>query len=141
MANAYWGQQNLSEALNYAQQALTLNESFEKGNDLNISANLAILANIYYNSGNPVRALELGTRALGLMERCAPSDTMALASMINNVATIQVANGLLADARYSFDRALVICKKTLPEGHPKRVAMEINIQRITEMEQRNGENS
>jgi hypothetical protein len=36
---------------------------------------------------------------------------------------------------------LVICKKTLPEGHPKRVAMEINIQRITEMEQRNGENS
>jgi len=30
---------------------------------------------------------------------------------------------------------LDICKKSLPEGHPKRIAMENNIQRIIEMEQ------
>jgi tetratricopeptide (TPR) repeat protein len=141
MANAYWGQQNLSEALNHAQQALTLNESFETGNDLNIAVNLAILANIYYNSGDPLRALELATRALGLLERCAPSDSLALASIVNNVATIQVANGLFADARRTYDRALEIFRKILPEGHPKRIAMETNIQRITEMERRNEKNS
>jgi tetratricopeptide (TPR) repeat protein len=33
IANAYWSQENLSDALNYAQQALTINESFGSGNE------------------------------------------------------------------------------------------------------------
>lgn len=102
---------------------------------MNIASNLAILANIYHTSGDTNRALDMATRGLGILERCVPDDSPALAALLNNVATMQVSVGLLTEARTSFDRALDICKKSLPEGHPKRIAMENNIQRIIEMEQ------
>jgi tetratricopeptide (TPR) repeat protein len=141
IANAYWGQENLSEALNYAQQALTLNESIESGNDSNIAANLAILANISHKSGDDIRALELAKRALVLLERCLSPDSPALAPILNNIGTIQVGVGLFNDALLTFIRVLRICEKTLPEGHPKRVAIGNNIQRINEMQPYNGVNS
>ncbi len=78
---------------------------------------------------------------MGLLERCLPPDSLALASLINNVATIQVAEKLFTAARHSFDRALEIFKKSLPEGHPKRVTAERNIQRIIEIERWNDEDS
>jgi hypothetical protein len=52
---------------------------------------------------------------------------------------MQVAGRLFTDARHSYARALEICKKSLPEGHPKRVAIENNIQRLVEIEKKDGE--
>ncbi|CAF0951744.1 unnamed protein product [Rotaria sordida] len=140
IANAYWGQQNLTEALNYAQQAVNLNESIETGNELNLSTSLAILANIYYSCGNSYQALEVITRALILLERCVSSDSLILASFLNNLATIQVGIGLFSDAKLNFVKALTICKKSLSEGHPQRQTIENNIKRIIGMEQNNHQN-
>jgi len=141
IANAYWGQQNLPEALRYAQEALILNESVQSGNELNIATNLATLANIHHNAGDFEKALQVATRALTILEPCVPPDSIVLATLLNNVGIIQVASGSLADAGDNFDKALAICKKSLPEGHPKRAAMEKNIHRIAEMKKRNEKSS
>ncbi|CAF4907402.1 unnamed protein product, partial [Rotaria magnacalcarata] len=52
IANAYWGEQNLNEALEYTTQALTLNESVGSGNELNLATNLIILASIHHSRGD-----------------------------------------------------------------------------------------
>jgi tetratricopeptide (TPR) repeat protein len=119
---------------------LILNESIDSGNDLNLGTNLATLANIYHNCGDHIQALELAKRALILLEGCGSSDSSALAAVLNNIGTIQVYLGLLNDALPSFVRASHMCKKVLPEGDPKRVAIENNIRRITQMQQNNDVN-
>jgi tetratricopeptide (TPR) repeat protein len=95
--------------------------------------NLAVFANIHHTSGNDIQALEYTQRALTILKRCVLSDSLTLASVLNNMGAIQLGLGLFSDARDSFDQALKICGKTLPQGHPKRVTMEINIQRIEEI--------
>ncbi len=135
--NAYWGQENLSEALNYAQQSLTINESIESGNDLHIFANFAILANIYHHSGDDILALDFAKRALILFEGCISPDSSTLVTLLNNLAIIQVCVGLFNDALLNFIRVLHIYERTFPEGHPKRIAIDNNIQQVMEMQQQN----
>ncbi|CAF3923030.1 unnamed protein product [Rotaria sp. Silwood2] len=133
IANANWGQENLPEALIHAQEALKLNESVKYGNDLNLALNLAVLANIYHKAGYDVKALEFARRAMSILERYDKPDSLALASVLNNLAAIQVALGSISDAQINLNRALTICRKFLPEGHPKRVIMETNIKRMKEI--------
>ena len=120
---------------------MTLNRSSEVGNDLCIAANLAILANIYHNIGDDVQALEIATQSLTLFENCVSKDSSALATVLNNVAVIQLGVGLLSDAQLSFARAMKIYEKTLPVGHPKRMGMENNVRRISVMRHRNDLNA
>jgi tetratricopeptide (TPR) repeat protein len=141
IANAHWGQQNLPEALSYAQQALTLNESIESENDSNIATNLAVLANIYHAYGDDIRALELAKRALILLERCESPESLGLALLLNNIGIIQLSVGLFNDALLTFIRVLQICEKSVPEGHPKLVAISNDIHRFIERQQHNGLNS
>ncbi|CAF2136811.1 unnamed protein product [Rotaria magnacalcarata] len=140
IANAYWGEQNLSEALEYVTQAATLNESVGSGNELNLATNLITLASIHHSRGDDNRALEVAKQGLALLESCVPRDSPVLASFLNNLGTIQFSLGLFGDTQLSFARALIICEKSFPEGHPQRLAMEDNIDRITEMEQNNQQN-
>ncbi|CAM2696662.1 unnamed protein product [Rotaria socialis] len=140
IANAYWGEQNLSEALEYVTQAVTLNESVGSGNELNLATNLITLASIHHSRDDDNRALEVAKQALALLESCVPRDSPVLASFLNNLGAIQFSLGLSGDAQLSFARALIICEQSLPEGHPQRLAMEGNINRITEMEQNNQQN-
>lgn len=140
IANAYWGLSKLSDALSYAQQAIALNESIGSGNEMNLAANFAILANIYHSCGDDLQALEISKKAVSLLELYAPSDSLALAAFLNNLGTIQFGAGLLSDAQLSFARALLLCEKCLPEQHPKRLAMESNVHRITEIENQNALN-
>jgi tetratricopeptide (TPR) repeat protein len=104
IANADWGQQNLSEALKYAQQALTLNESIKPDNDLGIGTNLAILANIYHSIGDDVRALKIATEAMTIMENCVSRDSPVLATLLNNIGVIQLSLGLFTDAQLSYQQ-------------------------------------
>ncbi|CAF1538792.1 unnamed protein product [Rotaria magnacalcarata] len=141
IANAYWGEQNLSEALEYVTQAATLNESVGSGNELNLATNLIILASIHHSRGDDNLALEVAKQALALLESCVPRDSPVLASFLNNLGTIQFSLGLFGDAQLSFARALIICEKSFPEGHPQRLTIERNIKRLTPMEQYNFGNS
>ncbi len=118
-----------------------MNESIESENDSNIGTCLAILANIYYKSGDDLRALELAKRGLILLERSESPDSPGIALLLNNIGTIQFSMGLFNDAIVTFIRVLQMCEKTLPKGHPTRVKFENNIQRITEMQQYNNVNS
>ncbi|CAF0951760.1 unnamed protein product [Rotaria sordida] len=133
IANAHWGQENLPEALRNAKEALKLNESVESGNDLNLAMNLAVLANIYHKGGYEVKALEFAQQAMSILERYKKADSLFLASILNNLGAIQVGLGSFSDAQINLNRALKICKKILPEGHPKRVTMERNIKRMKEI--------
>lgn len=137
VANAQWGQDNLPEALNNAQQALKLNESAGPDNYLNVAMNLAVIANIHHKSGDDAQALTFIQRSLVILQRCVPSDSLTLASVLNNMGAIQMSLGLYPAADYSFDRALRICEKNLPPGHPKRVTMELNIRRNREIIMKN----
>ena len=134
LSNANWGLGNLSDALNCAQQALELNESVKSGNDSNIASNLAILANIYHQSGDDIRALELAKRALSLFESDENSSPLGLTSVLNNIGTIQVSAGLISEALSTFIRVLHICREHLPEDHPRRIVINDNVQRITDMQ-------
>ncbi|CAF4151110.1 unnamed protein product, partial [Rotaria magnacalcarata] len=102
IANAYWGEQNLSEALEYVTQAATLNESVGSGNELNLATNLITLASIHHSRGDDNRALEVAKQALALLESCVPRDSPVLASFLNNLGTIQFSLGLFGDAQLSF---------------------------------------
>ena len=133
IANAQWGKDNLTEAFENAQQALILNESIESGNELNLAMNLAVLANIHHKSADDNQALDYAQRALTILERCVPSDSLSLGSLLNNMGAIQMSLGLYIEAAHNFDRASKICEKNLPEGHPKRVTMEKNIQHNREI--------
>lgn len=142
LANAYWGQQNLSEALIYAQRALTLNRSVSTDNHSQIVANLAILANIYHYSDDHIRALDFAKQALTLSERCSSSDSSSsLVTILNNIAAIQVKAKLFDDALLTFVRLLHIYAKILPKGHQKRVTIENNIQRMSQIQENNLKNS
>ena len=135
MANAYWGQKDLSQALNCCEQALILNTSVPTGNDINIATNLSILANIHRDAGDDIQALEIAKRALNIFERCASSNSSALTLLLNNIGVIQIGLEQLNDAKLTFIRILQIYDKTLPTGDPKRITVHNNIQRIAEMEQ------
>ena len=137
LANACWGQKNLSEALIYAERALALNRSVLTDNDAQITANLAVLANIYHHSGDNVRALDFAKQALTLLERRSFSDSSCLVTILNNLATIQVSARLFDDALMTFVRLLHIYEKILPKGHQKRAIIEDNIQRMTEIQKNN----
>ncbi|CAF5214915.1 unnamed protein product, partial [Rotaria magnacalcarata] len=119
----------------------TLNESVGSGNELNLATNLIILASIHHSRGDDNLALEVAKQALALLESCVPRDSPVLASFLNNLGTIQFSLGLFGDAQLSFARALIICEKSFPEGHPQRLTIERNIKRLTPMEQYNFGNS
>lgn len=136
MANAYWGQGNLFEALTCAQQALVIKESLPtEKNDSTIASILAILANIYHDSGDDIRALELAKRALNLFEQCSSTSSLGIVSILNNIGAIQVSVGLLDDALLTFVRLSQIYETTVPEEHPKRTAINNNIRQIMAMQQ------
>lgn len=135
MANAYWGEKDLSQALYCAQQALILNKSLQTGNEVNIATNLSILANIQRDSGDDIQALETATQALRIFERCTSADSPALTLLLNNIGVIQIGLEQLTDAKLTFIRILHIYDKILPEADPKRLTVHNNIQRIIEMEQ------
>jgi len=137
IANAYWGLDKLSDALTYAQQALTINESVPSDNDLNIASNTAILANIYYQYGDDIQALELSRRALALFENCTSSESVMITTLLNNIGTIEVNIGLYDVALVTFIRALNIVRRILPDGHPKRMAIENNLHRWREIQELN----
>ena len=135
IANAHWGRGNLSEALAYAQQALALNESIPTGNNSNIASVLAILANIYHRSGDDIHALEFAKRALVLLKSCMAEESLGVTSVLNNIGTIQVNAGLYEDALVTFIRVLHICERTLPNDHPRRIAIIRNVQRVIAMQE------
>lgn len=137
LANAYWGQENLPEALIHAQRALTLNKSVLLGNDRQIAANLAILANIYYHSDDDIRALDFSKQALSVLESCPSPDLPSLVTILNNMGTIQVGAGLFDDALLTFIRVMHIYDAILPKGHQKRTIIEDNIRRMTEIQKNN----
>ena len=106
-----------------------------------IAANLAILANIYHDCGDDIRALELVKESLILIERCTSSDSVLLIAILNNMATIQVSAGLLDQALLTFIRVMYICERTVPEGHPKRIAITNNVRRVIAMQRQLGMHS
>lgn len=135
IANAYWGQENLSDALLYAQQALKANRSIKSGNEINIASNLAILANIYHHCGDDNQAIDLAKESIALFESCSSFNLVGLASVLNNLGAIQLSAGRFDEALVTFIRVLHICESTVPEGHPKRIAITENIERVIEMQQ------
>jgi len=103
--------------------------------------NLAVLANIHHKAGDNTKALSFAQRSLAIIERCVPSDSLILASILNNLGAIQIKLELLSDAQHNFDRAYKICEKSLPEEHPRRAIIEKNIELVKEIIRRNENNS
>lgn len=137
LANAYWGENNLSQALICAQRALTLNRSIMSENDPRIAPNLAVLANIHHRSGDHIRALEFAKQALIVVEHHTSLDSPSLVTLLNNLGVIQVTAGFYNDAMITFIRLLHIYERILPKGHHKRIIAETNIQRMTELQENN----
>ena len=75
---------------------------------------------------------------MAIFESRSSPESVLLVSTLNNMATIQVSAGLFDDALLTFIRVLHICERTVPEGHPKRIAINNNIQRVIQMHQQNG---
>jgi hypothetical protein len=107
---------------------LTINGSIESGNELHIATNLTLPTNIYHKFGDDIQALDFAKRTLILFEGCVSSDSPTLAPLLNNIAVIQVCVGPVDDALLNFIRVLHIYRRILPEEHPKRIAIDNNIQ-------------
>lgn len=123
----------MPEAFENAQKALKINESVPTGNELNLAMNLAILANIHHRASEDTKALDYITRALRILDSSIEPDSLTLASVLNNMGTIQISLEMYKKAKQSFDRALKVCNKNLPKEHPKRATIEANIRLVKEM--------
>jgi tetratricopeptide (TPR) repeat protein len=141
IANAYWALQEYSKAIASAEQALVLREALIPPNETSVAATLALLGNIYQDFGDTVHALDLCTRALILFERNVPADSPMLAELLYNLGIIQSISGALSDAKHSLERSVKIYRKILPKGHQDRVLAENELRNITELRQKNKQNS
>lgn len=124
IANAHWARREYPEAIDYAQRALQLRENLIPSNDASVAATLGMLGNIYQDCGNIALALELCKRSFRMFERTLSPDSPILAELLCNLGTMQLSMEFLADACRSFERAVGIYKKCLPQGHSDLVAAE-----------------
>jgi tetratricopeptide (TPR) repeat protein len=137
IANAHWARQEYTEAIDNAQRALTIRESLVPSNEASIAATLGVLANIYQDNGNNALGIELSKKALVTFERTLASDSPILAELFFNMGVMQSNMELFPDAYQSFERAVKVYRKFLPEGHPDLVAAEDEQRRVQQLIQTN----
>lgn len=141
IANAHWARREYPEAIDNTQRALDLREKLVPPNESSVAATLGMLGNIYQDCGNIPLALDLCKKALHVFERTLSPDSPIIAELLCNVGTMQLSMELLTDACRSFEQAVKIYRKFLPQGHPDRVATEKDYQQAVELYQKNQKNS
>lgn len=141
IANAHWARHEYLEAIDNTQRALTLRESLVPPNETSIAATLAMLGNIYQDNGNNALAIDLCKKALILFERTLSPDSPMVADLLQNLGTMQLSMESLDDACHSFERAIKIYRKFLPQGHPDRITAENEYRRVVHLCQKNKNNS
>ena len=131
LGNAQWRNEELDDALDYAERALAMREhQIKPKNDFDIAACLGNIGNILHDKGDSERALTYATRAVELLSTCAKGDAR-LAAALNNLGAMHQTNGNLTKAREYFQHAL----ESLPdENHSYRKSTWANIARLDMME-------
>ncbi len=135
IANAHWSCHEYPEAIDNAQRALAIRENLVPLNEASVAATLAMLSNIYQDSGNSALALDLSKKALVIFQRTLPSNSPILAELFYNVAIMQISMGLFGDACGSFERSIKVYKKFLPEGHPDLLSTEDEYRQVVKLYQ------
>ena len=136
IANAHWSRREYPEAIDNTQRALVIRESIVPSNEASVAATLAMLGNIYQDSGNIGLALDLCRKALVLFERTLSADSPIIAELFYSMGTMQLDTDLIDDAYHSFERVVRIYRKILPQGHPDRIAAENDLRRVIHLHQK-----
>ena len=131
MGNAQRENNELDDALDYAERALAIREyQITPKNDFDIAACLGNIGNILYDKGEIQRALTYATRAVELLSTCAKDDGR-LAAALNNLGALHESIGNYEQAREYFQRAL----NSLPEeNHAYRKSTLANLAQLDLME-------
>jgi tetratricopeptide (TPR) repeat protein len=137
IANAHWSRREYLEAIDNTQRALAIRESLVPLNEASLGATLAMLGNIYQDSGNIGLALDLCKKALAIFEHTLSADSPIIAELLYTLGTMQLDTELLDDAYHNFERVVKIYKKLLPHGHPDRIAAENDLRRVIHLHQKN----
>ncbi|CAF0911025.1 unnamed protein product [Rotaria sp. Silwood1] len=141
IANARWVRREYSDAIANAEQALALQEALVPPNETSMATTLTLLSNIYQDSGDSTRALDLCTKALPLFERTVPNDSPILAEFLYKLGTLQSNSEALVDAQRSLERSYKIYRKLLPRGHHDRMSTENELRRVMQLRQKNKQKS
>lgn len=141
IAKCHLARREYSEAIVHAERAITLQEAHATSNEASLGMTLALLGNIYQDSGDNTHALESFTKALPILERTMPSDSPILAESLYKLGVMQSNSGALSDAQRTLEKSYKIYRKLVPKGHPDRAATEKEIRRIIKLRQNRKETS
>ena len=136
MSETYLQYRQYEQAIQYAEQALTLQENSKSCNEFTRAKTLALLGNIYQECGKLNKALDRYLQALNILEHLQPIDLFLLAEVLNNLGTIQQDLRVNNEALIYFERAVEIYKGILPHGHPERVSAEMDFERAKKYNRR-----
>jgi tetratricopeptide (TPR) repeat protein len=106
------------EAEREYQQSLALWEEHAGGEDKNIASVLLNLSHLYETTKRYQQALDVGTRAVAILERSDPTVRPFLARALDNAAFILVKLNRQTDAERFYNRALVIAREVFGPDHP-----------------------
>jgi tetratricopeptide (TPR) repeat protein len=137
IANAHRALHEYSEAIANAERALALQEALVPPNEKSVAITLALLSNMYQDSGDTAHALDLCTKALVLFERSVSASSPLLAELLCNLGTIQASTGELSEAQRNLERSVMIYRRLLFREHPDRVSAENELRRIIQLRQKN----
>ncbi|CAF3308764.1 unnamed protein product [Rotaria socialis] len=141
VAKCHLARREHSEAINNAERALALQEVLVPLNEASIGATLILLGNIYQDSGDNIRALEMCTKALPLLERTVSDGSSILAELFFKLGTMQSSLGALTDAQRSLERSYKIYKRLVPRGHEDRMLAENELRRVLQLRQNSKQKS
>ncbi|MBO0861734.1 MAG: CHAT domain-containing protein [Chloracidobacterium sp.] len=108
----------LDEALTLAERALEIREKIQGAEHDDLAAAINLLAGIYTDRGEYVKAEPLYKRALDIREKTLGKDHPGIAESLNDMANLYLDQGKYGEAEPLFTRALGIEERALGKDHP-----------------------
>jgi CHAT domain-containing protein/lipopolysaccharide biosynthesis regulator YciM len=112
------GEGKYDEALSFAERASETRERWLGAGHRDVAAAINLLAEIYTEKADYVKAEPLFQRALAIREKALGKDHPDAADSLNNLASIYNRQGGYVEAEPLFKRALEIREKALGKDHP-----------------------
>ena len=109
---------NFQSALDFYQQALTIQEDYSGKNDLNVAASLFGMGKCYYRNGEFSRALDFHHQSLAICEIVSGKEHPNYALSLYNIGNCYYKLRNYSKAKEFYQQSLAIREKVLGKSHP-----------------------
>ena len=111
-------QGNYQEAIQYYEQALSIQKKVSSTDDPNIASTYNQIGQAYMKEKKYIKALAYYEQALAIDKKNLPNNHPDLAASYSNLGGAYNRLEQYSEALFNYEQALAIQKRTLPENHP-----------------------